>query len=105
MDIWVLRVLEKKHIHKFELELPKNSNFDLSFIDVHSFLKWALKKIQCTMKMVYFGKEIISTCGKVFSIDKTENIHVSTSGGLIYPKEIVEFFSDVQILIEINEND
>ena len=63
-----------------------------------------VEKIKCTMKMVYFGKEIISTCGKVFSIDKTENIHVSTSGGLIYPKEIVDFFSDVQILIEINEN-
>ena len=41
-DILEFWILEIKSIHKFELELPKNSSFDLSFIHVHSCLKWAL---------------------------------------------------------------
>ena len=45
--------------------------------------------LECFMKLMCNGKEIISYNGNVFSIDETKNVHSWNSGGLIYPSNLM----------------
>ena len=60
------------------------------------------KKLTCQMKLLSGEHEIVSYNGNVFSIDEMEDIHSWKSGGLIYPKDVLNLNSCLDMVAEIS---
>ena len=59
------------------------------------------EKFKCNMKLIHQDNEIIGFEGNMFSIDNTDEVHTLSSGGLIFPKELMNHFKDTFVRISV----
>ena len=62
------------------------------------------EKFKCNMKLIHHGNEIIAFEGNIFSIDDTDEVHTLSSGGLIFPKELMNHFKDTFVRISVTSS-